>query len=111
MTYQITLTHQAQEDLREIFRYIAVNLLSVQNASGQLARLEDAIASLSQMPERFRIYDNAKWKTRNLRMMPVDKYLVFYIPDSGSALVTVMRVLYGGRDIDTQLANSSFHSF
>lgn len=105
MTYQVTLTPQAQTDLREIFKYIAVDLQSVQNASGQLDRLEKAIASLDQMPERYRVYDKPKWRERNLRIMPVDNYLVFYIPDHSSETVTVIRVMYGGRDIDRQLKN------
>ena len=103
MNYQVTLTKQAQADLREIFKYISVDLQSVQNAAGQLERLEKAIASLDQMPERFRVYDKAKWRERNLRIMPVDNYLVFYIPNHDSETVTVMRVMYGGRDIDRQL--------
>lgn len=103
MNYQVTLTKQAQADLWEIFKYIAVDLQSVQNAAGQLERLEKAIASLDQMPERFRMYDKAKWCERNLRIMLVDNYLVFYIPNHDSETVTVMRVMYGGRDIDRQL--------
>ena len=105
MTYQVTLTPQAQSDLREIFKYIAVDLQSVQNATGQLDRLEKAIASLDQMPERYRVYDKPKWRERNLRIMPVDNYLVFYIPNHSSETVTVIRVMYGGRDIDRQLKN------
>ena len=35
--------------------------------------------------------------------MPVDNYLVFYIPDHQVKTVTVLRVMYGGRDIDSQL--------
>lgn len=105
MTYQVMLTPQAQSDLREIFKYIAVDLQSVQNASGQLDRLEKAIASLDQMPERYRVYDKPKWRERNLRIMPVDNYLVFYIPNHSSETVTVIRVMYGGRDIDRQLKN------
>ncbi len=103
MMYQVTLTRQAQADLREIFKHIAVNLQSVQNASDQLDRLEKAIASLDQLPERFRVYDKTKWRERNMRIMPVDNYLVFYIPDHNSGAVTVMRIMYGGRDIDRQL--------
>ena len=103
MNYQVTLTGRAKADLREIFKYIAVDLQSVQNAAGQLERLEKAIASLDQMPERFRVYDKAKWRERNLHIMPVDNYLVFYISNHDSKTVTVMRVMYGGRDIDRQL--------
>lgn len=60
-------------------------------------------ASLDQMPERFRVYDKEPWKSRNLRVMPVDNYLVFYIPNHGDSIVTVIRVMYGGRDVDRQL--------
>ena len=42
-------------------------------------------------------------KERNLRIMPVDNYLVFYIPRSEEKTVTVIRVMYGRRDIDAQL--------
>lgn len=103
MTYQVTLTPTAQTDLREIFRYIAFDLSSLQNASRQLDRLEQAIASLNQMPERFPVYDRPKWRERNLRKMPVDNYLVFYIPDHNRSTVTVLRILYGGRNMEIQL--------
>lgn len=107
MTYQITLTPEAQRDLRDIYCYIAVNLQSVQNAAGQLDRLEENILSLAKMPERFRVYDREPWRSRNLRVMPVDNYLVFYIPNHQEKTVTVIRIMYGGRDVDTQLHGSS----
>ena len=34
---------------------------------------------------------------------PVDNYLVLYIPDDDTQVVTIIRVMYGGRDVDTQL--------
>lgn len=55
------------------------------------------------MPERFCVYDKEPWKTRGLRIMPVDNYLVFYIPDKKTQTVTVIRVMYGRRDTDKQL--------
>ena len=103
MNYEVRLTTQAENDLRGIFEYIAFDLQSVQNAAGQLDRLEQSIASLDQMPERFRVYENEPWRSRNLRIMPVDNYLVFYIPDHEEQIVHIMRVMYGGRDVDRQL--------
>lgn len=103
MSYEIRMTPQAQDDLRGIFEYIAFTLQSPQNAAGQLDRLEESIDSLEQMPERFRVYDKEPWRSRNLRIMPVDHYLVFYIPNREEETVTVIRVIYGGRDIDRQL--------
>ena len=103
MKYSIVLTETAQADLSAIFRYIAVDLQSVQNANTQLSRIEKAIASLDQMPERYRVYDRKNWRERNMRIMPVDNYLVFYVPTYDDTTVTVMRIMYGGRDIDRQL--------
>ena len=103
MNYSIVLTETAQTDLSAIFRYIAVELQSVQNANAQLSRLEKAIASLNQMPERYRVYDRKSWRERNMRIMQVDNYLVFYVPTHDDHTVTVMRIMYGGRDVDRQL--------
>ncbi len=38
-----------------------------------------------------------------MRVMPVDNYLVFYIPDEETAVATIIRVMYAGRDVDEQL--------
>ena len=35
--------------------------------------------------------------------MPVDHYLVFYIPSRETQTVDIVRVMYGGRDVDMQL--------
>ncbi len=35
--------------------------------------------------------------------MPVDNYLVIYFPDNDAGIVTVIRVMYAGRDVDGQL--------
>lgn len=103
MKYSIVLTETAQADLSAIFKYIAVDLQSVQNANAQLSRIEKAIVSLDKMPERYRVYDRKNWRERNMRIMPVDNYLVFYVPTHDDRTVTVMRIMYGGRDIDRQL--------
>ena len=60
----------------------AFELQSPENASGQLDRLEEQILSLDTMPERYRKYEKEPWKNRGLRVLPVDNYVVLYIPDS-----------------------------
>ena len=89
--------------MRAIFEYIAYELLAGENAIKQLDRLEEAILSLGEMPERYHLYDKEPWRERNLHIMPVDNYLVFYIPQDDDKTVTVIRVMYGRRDIDAQL--------
>ena len=103
MSFSIELTREAEQDLEGIFEYIAVTLCSPENGVGQLDRLEKAIASLCDLPERFRVYEREPWTSRGLRIMPADNYLVFYIPDAGTGKVTVLRIMYGGRDTQKQL--------
>ena len=104
MSYSVKISEQANADLREIFEYIAFELQSLQNATGQLSRLEKNILSLDHMPERFRRYREEPWFSRGLRIMPVDNYCVFYIPDVDKKIVNIIRIMYGGRDIDTEFA-------
>ena len=47
MIYEIEVSEQADSDLRGIFEYIAFELQSPENASGQLDRLEEQILSMS----------------------------------------------------------------
>ena len=103
MIYEVELSEQADSDLRGIFEYISFELQSPENASGQLDRLEEQILSLDTMPERYRKYEKEPWKSRGLRVLPVDNYVVLYIPDSDKKVVTILRVMYAGRDIDNQL--------
>ena len=103
MIYEVEVSEQADRDLREIFEYIAFELQSPENAIGQLNRLEEQILSFDAMPKRYRKYENEPWKGRGLRVLPVDNYVVLYIPDSDKKVVTILRVMYAGRDIDNQL--------
>ena len=103
MMYEVEVSEQADSDLRGIFEYIAFELQAPENASGQLDRLEEQILSLDTMPERYRKYEKEPWKSRGLRVLLVDNYVVFYIPDSDKKVVTILRVMYAGRNIDNQL--------
>lgn len=106
MSYTVVLSRRAFEDLNEIYEYIAYELQSVQNAAAQLTRLEESISALDQMPERFRRYQKEPWYSRGWRIMPVDHYCVFYMPDHDREVVNITRVLYGGRNFDAVLMGS-----
>lgn len=103
MTFDVQISEQAEMDLRSIFEYIAFELQSPESAARQLERLEGAISELDHMPEKYRRYEREPWRSRGLRVFPVDNYLVFYISNMKTEVVTVIRVLYGGRDVDKEL--------
>lgn len=93
MIFKIEISEQADADLRGLFNYIAFELQSLNNARGQINRLEKSIMSLNQMPDRFRRYKNEPWHSLGLRVMPVDNYCVLYVPNNEDAVVTVIRVM------------------
>ncbi len=107
MTYFVELTRQAETDLRDLFDYVAVVLQSPQSAENLLARLENKILSLEHMPERHHRYRAEPWYSRGLRVMVVDPYYVFYIPRPNQQIVSIIRVIYGARDIERLLAEDA----
>ena len=104
MTFRVVISIHAEEDLRGIFEYISFELLSIDNAKKQLERLEKKILNLNEMPERFPRYGKEPWYSRGLRLVTVDNYIVFYIPDIKEQVVTVLRVMYSARNIEKQLS-------
>ena len=103
MMYTAELSEQAELDLRGIFEYIAYELCAVQSAAVQLDRLEACISALDHHPQRYSLYDREPWCSRGLRTVPVDHYRVFYLTDDERAVVTVIRIMYAGRNADQQL--------
>ena len=101
MKYRIEMTQQAGIDLRGIYEYIAFELMSPQYALQQVERIEAQIQKLNHLPERFRIYEKEPWKSRKLHQVGVDNFIIFYFV--GQEVVTLIRIMYGGRDIDEQL--------
>lgn len=62
--YSIYISNQAEQDLREIYEYIAFELLAPENAAAQLSRLEAAVEKLETFPEKHRLYNKEPWKSR-----------------------------------------------
>jgi toxin ParE1/3/4 len=107
MNWEVTYTLDAEQDLQDIHRYISEVLLEPVIAQRQTTRIMDAIDSLNDMPLRHQQYDHEPWRTKGLRFLPVDNYLVFYLPDELRGVVAIIRIMYGGRDVNRQLNTPS----
>ena len=103
MKFEVELSEKADRDLRNIFFYIAIDLWAPDTAEKQVERLWDAMRSLDEMPERYRRYEDEPWRSRGMRVFPVDNYVVLYIPDLEEKIVRIVSVMYSGRDINEQL--------
>lgn len=106
MSWGIVYTAGAKRDLRGSYEYIAHDLLAPEAASGQTQRIMKKIRALDEMPMRFRLYGEEPWHSAGLRFFPVDNYFVFYLPDETKSTVSIVRIMYGGRDIRRQLSET-----
>lgn len=59
MSWSIEISDASHEDLRDIYSYIAFVLRSPENARNVLRRILAQIATLDEMPERFRPYPSS----------------------------------------------------
>lgn len=70
MSWDIVYTAKARRDLRNIYEYIAYDLLVPETAAGQTQRIMKSIRSLDWMPMRFQLYDEEPWHSAGLRFFP-----------------------------------------
>ena len=103
MIWHVDYTDEALDDLKGIYEYIAFTLLEPTTAANLTGILMDAADSLDHLPFRHPLYHNEPWRSKGLRFMPVENYAVFYIPVEATQTVTIIRIMYGARDIDKHL--------
>ena len=99
--YKVEITKEALQDMEDMYNYIALELLSPENAMGQYNRIADEILTLDTFPQRYRIMDSEPEKQMELRRMIVDNYSVFYTICADKVIVT--DVLYTAADIEVRL--------
>ena len=99
-TYSIIYSSEAKDDLREIYSYIAYDLQAPETAEGQVNRIRKEIRSLDFMPSRYAVVDWEPWKSMGMHRVPVDNFIVYSVVNNGSRTITVIRIFYGGRDIE-----------
>ncbi len=99
--YMVVYSEAARNDLHAIYRYIANTKMSPETAKRLTLKIRKKIYSLNIMPKRFAMLDWKPWKTMGLRKVAVDNYLIFYYVDEEHNNVIIVRIFYGGRDIET----------
>lgn len=97
--YTVFYSPLAVDDLDSIYHYIAHDLENGIAAAAQEARIRKEIQALDHLPLR---YERIGWEplcSMNVRKLPVDNFLVYYIVDEAAAEVAVLRIFYGGQNV------------
>ena len=106
MSYKIIYSEESERDLINAYNYIAMDLRVPETVKNQIDRIMKAINDLDELPFRSKLYRDEPWRSKGLRVLPVDNYLVFYTVIEEENTVAVIRIMYAGRNIDLQLSNS-----
>ena len=97
--WNVKLTPEFKQEIRDIYSYIANTLLVPKTALNQVDRILKAVEALDEMSQRYPLYDREPWKTRELRKLVVDNFVVFYLTNEKLKDVVIFHVFYGGRNI------------
>lgn len=103
MSWKISYSEKARQDLRRIYEYIAHELQTEYTARKQTGRIIAGINKLDHMPLRNPLYQDEPWHSLGMRWFPIDNYLIFYFSDEKSETISIARIMYKGRDISKQL--------
>ena len=101
--FNVIIEEPAQKDLRRILEYISDTLMEPEIALGFVKRIRKAIEGLDKMPERYPLYDSEPWRSQGIRRINIDNFAAFYIVQRNPNTVSVLAIIYGGRDIDKVL--------
>ena len=96
--YRVDVSEPAENDLRDIVRYIASQLSAPITALNMMEILEEAMAGLSDMPQRSPLVADERLSQMGYRKLTVKNYVVFFSIDEKNKVVDVERILYGRRD-------------
>lgn len=99
-SYSVIYSPEAMDDLRGIYSYIAFSLSAPEAAEKQVNSIRKEIRSLSFMPERYQFVDFEPWRSMGMHKVPVRNFVVYYTVDEENCTVTVIRIFYGGRDVE-----------
>ena len=99
--YSIVYSPEAVDDIRGIYFYIANELQAEQAAANQVSRIRQDIRKLSLFPEKHKLVEWEPWNSMGMRMLPVNNYVVYYFVDEDNKAVSVVRIFYSGRDVES----------
>ena len=103
--YEVRVTRQALEQMKEIVHYISNDLMAPDAADNLLDKMKAEITKLSSFPKKYALIDEEPWRTDGVRKLVVNNFLIYYWVDDENNRVQVTTVIYSRRDQIRQLSN------
>ena len=96
--YKIRLAKPAENDLRDIARYISAQLNAPITALDMIQTIKKGIAKLQTTALAHPLVRDDRLAALGYRPLVIKNYIVFYIVNEKDKSVCVDRILYGRRD-------------
>ena len=96
--YRIDVSEPAENDLRDIVRYISSQLSAPITAIEMMDTIEDAIVGLTKMPQKYALVTDERLASMGYRKLVVKNYIVFFTVNQRSRTIEVERILYARRN-------------
>ena len=98
MAYRLDITDQAHNDLAEIVHYIAQQLKNPAAAISLRNQIRGVYQNLMAHPEMYPFAKASRVAAKEIRIAPVENYVIAYVVDHGNQRVVIRDVFYGARD-------------
>jgi len=92
--YKVSLTEPAENDLRDIAKYISSQFSAPITALNMIQAIKKAIAKLETMPLAYPLVRDDRLAALGYRFIPVNNYIVFYIASEKEKSVDVDRTVF-----------------
>ena len=96
--YNVEVTQIAEQDYYKAEAYIKYELYNQKAAAGLAKKLHEAIKDLSFFLTKYPICNDDFLRVWEIRFVPVNNYLLFYIVREDEKTVYVLRFLYSRRN-------------
>ena len=102
--YSYQFACRARDDLDDIVGYIAIDLGNPPAATAFVDELVATIDRVCCFPEIGTPVVNEFLSRSDVRRQLVKNYIMYYVPDHAARVITVLRIVYGRRNLDEVLA-------
>ncbi len=103
--YSFRFTEKAVQDFDEILRYISEDLANPIAAQNLGKKIFDKIDAVRNFPESGAPIDNEFLTDKTVRKLLADHYIIYYKAHHDEKTISVIRIVYGKRNLDEILRN------
>ena len=103
--FSYQFTKRAEADLDDIVGYMSVELSNAQAAARFIEKLQAALDEIRSFPESGTLVINDFLQVKNVRKVIIGHYIMYYISEPHEKVISILRIVYGRRDINKIIRN------